>query len=49
MTTILSVAAGILACLCLSAFCSSAEMSYSSCNTVRLENLRDDGSPILWD
>ena len=35
---------GILACLCLSAFCSSAEMSYSSCNTVRLENLRDDGS-----
>ena len=45
MTTILLVAAGILACLCLSAFCSSAEMSYSSCNTVRLENLRDDGSP----
>ena len=44
MTTILSVAAGILVCLCLSAFCSSAEMSYSSCNTVRLENLRDDGS-----
>ena len=39
MTTILSVAAGILVCLCLSAFCSSAEMSYSSCNTVRLENL----------
>ena len=35
---------GILACLCLSAFCSSAEMSYSSCNVVRLENLRDDGS-----
>ena len=45
MTTFLLVAAGILACLCLSAFCSSAEMSYSSCNTVRLENLRDDGSP----
>ena len=44
MTTILSVAAGILVCLCLSAFCSSAEMSYSSCNVVRLENLRDDGS-----
>ena len=44
MTTILAVAAGILACLCLSAFCSSAEMSYSSCNVVRLENLRDDGS-----
>ena len=45
MTTILTVAAGILVCLCLSAFCSSAEMAYSSCNTVRLENLRDDGSP----
>ena len=35
---------GILVCLALSAFCSSAEMSYSSCNVVRLENLRDDGS-----
>jgi len=35
---------GILVCLFLSAFCSSAEMSYSSCNVVRLENLRDDGS-----
>ena len=35
---------GILICLALSAFCSSAEMSYSSCNTVRLENMRDDGS-----
>ena len=44
MTTIISVALGILVCLCLSAFCSSAEMAYSSCNTVRLENMRDDGS-----
>ena len=44
MSTILLIAAGILACLCLSAFCSSAEMAYSSCNVVRLENLRDDGS-----
>lgn len=44
MTTVLAVAAGILVCLCLSAFCSSAEMAYSSCNVVRLENLRDDGS-----
>lgn len=35
---------GILVCLALSAFCSSAEMSYSSCNVVRLENLRDGGS-----
>ena len=44
MTTILWVTVGILACLCLSAFCSSAEMSYSSCNVVRLENQRDEGS-----
>ena len=43
MSVILSVAAGILVCLCLSAFCSSAEMAYSSCNAVRLENMRDDG------
>ena len=35
---------GIFVCLCLSAFCSSSEMSYSSCNVVRLENMRDDGS-----
>ena len=38
------VSLGILLCLGLSAFCSAAEMSYSSCNVVRLENLRDDGS-----
>ena len=38
------VIAGIAACLCLSAFCSAAEMAYSSCNTIRLENARDDGS-----
>lgn len=38
------VIAGIAACLCLSAFCSAAEMAYSSCNTVRLENARDGGS-----
>ena len=42
--TVTLVILGILLCLGLSAFCSSAEMSYSSCNTVRLENLRDDGS-----
>ena len=40
---------GILVCLALSAFCSSAEMSYSSCNVVRLENLRDDGSARAAD
>ena len=43
MTTA-AIAAGIVLCICLSAFCSSAEMAYSSCNTVRLENLRDGGS-----
>ncbi len=42
--TIALVIAGILACLCLSAFFSASEMAYSSCNTVRLENLRSDGS-----
>ena len=42
--TVTLVILGILICLALSAFCSSAEMSYSSCNTVRLENMRDDGS-----
>ena len=35
---------GILLCLLLSAFFSASEMAYSSCNTLRLENLRDDGS-----
>ena len=35
---------GILLCLGLSAFCSAAEMAYSSCNAVRLENMRNDGS-----
>ena len=42
--TVTLVILGILICLALSAFCSSAEMSYSSCNTVRLGNMRDDGS-----
>lgn len=34
---------GIVLCIGLSAFCSSSEMAYSACNTIRLENLRDDG------
>ena len=42
--TVLLVCAGIVCCLILSAFCSAAEMTYSSCNTLRLENARDDGS-----
>ena len=37
-------AMGILACLFFSALCSSAEMAYSSCSTLRLENLRDAGN-----
>jgi putative hemolysin len=35
---------GFLICLCLSAFFSSAEMSYSSANTIRLEKAMDEGS-----
>ena len=42
--TVYAIIAGIIVCLALSAFFSSSEMAYSSCNTVRLENLRDDGS-----
>ena len=38
------VIAGILACICLSAFFSASEMAYSSCNPLRLEHMRDDGS-----
>ena len=38
------VAAGIAICVALSAFFSSSEMAYSSCNTIRLEKVRDEGS-----
>jgi len=38
------VITGIAACVLLSGFFSGSEMAYSSCNQVRLENLRDDGS-----
>lgn len=38
------VAAGIVVCICFSAFFSASEMAYSSCNLLRLENARDDGS-----
>ena len=43
MSTVL-VFAGIFLCLCLSNFCSASEMAFSSCNAMRLENARDDGS-----
>ena len=35
---------GIIVCIALSAFCSGAEMCYSSCSTLRLESMRDGGS-----
>ena len=38
------IAAGILLCLILSAFFSASEMSYSSCNTIRLEHEAEDGN-----
>lgn len=38
------VIAGIVVCLYLSAFFSASEMAYSSCNAIRLEKARDDGS-----
>ena len=38
------ISLGIALCLALSAFFSGSEMAYSSCSSMRLENLRDDGS-----
>lgn len=38
------IIAGIAVCIALSAFCSSSEMAYSSCNTLRLESMKDGGS-----
>ena len=42
--TLYLVIAGLAVCLCLSAFFSASEMAYSSCNTIRLENLKEEGS-----
>lgn len=44
MSSIYIVFLGIALCLGFSAFCSASEMSFSSCNSLRLENARDDGS-----
>ena len=42
MTNILLII-GIVVCILLSAFFSSSEMSFSSCNKIRLENASEDG------
>ena len=34
---------GIFVFVCMSAFFSGAEMAFSSCNQLRMENLRDEG------
>lgn len=44
MMTIYLVAAGIIVCLIFSAFFSATEMCYSSCSTLRLENLMEEGN-----
>ena len=44
MTVNLLILAGILLCVVLSGFFSGAEMAYSSCSSLRLEHLRDEGS-----
>ena len=44
MTQTLLYLAGILLCVILSGFFSGSEMAYSSCSSLRLEHLRDDGS-----
>ena len=40
---IYALAAGLLVCIILSAFFSGAEMSYSACSRIRIENLMEDG------
>lgn len=43
MTAVLLLSAGILLCLLLSAFFSASEMSFSSVNEVRMENMAEKG------
>ena len=38
------IAMAIVLLVCLSAFFSGSEMALSSCNRLRMENLRDEGS-----
>ena len=42
MIALYLVIAGIIVCLCLSAYFSASEMAYSSCNSMRLESIKDD-------
>lgn len=44
MTSLYLCLAGIVVCIFCSNFCSGSEMSYSSCNRMRLEKLAEDGS-----
>ena len=44
MSSLVIYIIGIILCIFLSAFCSGAEMSYSSCSPLRLESMRDSGS-----
>ncbi len=43
MGTIILLIVGIIICILFSAFFSASEMSFSSCNRLRLENLKEDG------
>ena len=39
-----TLAAGLIICLCASAFFSATEMAYSSCNDLRLQNMKTEGN-----